>query len=91
MDICLKNDKLSNNLSTITYFLLIVITPKFSYSHSGNTNSYGCHNDNIRGRYHCHNKKNVEIDEFEVLKNLSEETTFVGELFSIYLPIIFVI
>lgn len=25
-----------------------------SVSHSGRTNSEGCHNDNIHGGYHCH-------------------------------------
>lgn len=24
-------------------------------AHSGRTNAYGCHNDNINGGYHCHN------------------------------------
>ena len=25
-----------------------------SISHSGGTDSFGCHNDHIRGGYHCH-------------------------------------
>lgn len=25
--------------------------------HSGGTDSYGCHNDNVHGGYHCHNPK----------------------------------
>ena len=25
-----------------------------SVSHSGRTNSEGCHNDNVHGGYHCH-------------------------------------
>ena len=27
------------------------------YSHSGRTNSEGCHNKYSDGTYHCHNKK----------------------------------
>ena len=32
----------------------------FAFSHSGRTNSEGCHNDNSNGTYHCHNNGNTE-------------------------------
>ena len=31
-----------------------------AYSHSGGTNSDGCHNDNINGGYHCHNSNSSD-------------------------------
>ena len=41
---------------TLTFLMsvLFVLFNQFSYSHGGRTNAFGCHNDNIRGGYHCH-------------------------------------
>ena len=35
--------------------MLITCYSSSSFSHSGGTDSNGCHNDNIHGGYHCHN------------------------------------
>jgi len=41
--------------------ILVIILSLFSISslmsHSGGTDSYGCHNNSKTGGYHCHNKK----------------------------------
>lgn len=39
------------------FILLTLIVSGNVSAHSGRTNGSGCHNDNIRGGYHCHNKK----------------------------------
>lgn len=36
-------------------FLAVCFLVPLAQAHSGRTNSQGCHNDNIRGGYHCHN------------------------------------
>lgn len=35
--------------------LISIISSSVAYSHSGGTDSFGCHKDNIHGGYHCHN------------------------------------
>lgn len=40
-----------------SFIIISLLIPNISFSHSGNTNSNGCHNDNVNGGYHCHNKK----------------------------------
>jgi len=74
-------------LKIFIFIFTLLLIPSFSYSHSGNTNSEGCHNDNINGGYHCHNRKNSESNWFEN----DEQIGFFGKLFSIYLPIVFLI
>ena len=32
----------------------LTLTSGVAFSHSGGTNSEGCHNDHKRGTYHCH-------------------------------------
>ena len=39
----------------IVLVVSMLLSPTLSFSHSGGTNSAGCHNDNINGGYHCHN------------------------------------
>jgi len=42
-------------------FLVIIITiliPQVSFSHSGGTDSNGCHTDSSTGTRHCHNSSN---------------------------------
>lgn len=41
-------------LAIIICFTLAML-PFSAFSHSGRTNSAGCHNDNINGGSHCHN------------------------------------
>lgn len=42
----------------IAIFLVVSLLMANSlYAHSGNTDSSGCHNDNINGGYHCHNSR----------------------------------
>ncbi|MBL1259567.1 MAG: YHYH domain-containing protein [Thiotrichaceae bacterium] len=46
-------------------FIRVVFVIAFSfssnvYSHSGGTNSDGCHNDNINGGYHCHHSDSTD-------------------------------
>ena len=36
---------------------LVLIFPYVGFSHSGNTDSYGCHTNHKTGDYHCHNSK----------------------------------
>ena len=42
-------------LITLTIFLSAFAT--FAMSHSGGTDSRGCHTDSRTGEYHCHNPK----------------------------------
>lgn len=37
--------------------LLLILLSNQALSHSGRTNSEGCHNNRKTGQYHCHNKK----------------------------------
>ena len=75
-------------LKIFIFIFTLLLIPSISFSHSGNTNNDGCHNDNINGGYHCHNRKySPESNWFEN----DEEIGFFGKLFSIYLPIIFLI
>ena len=34
--------------------LLVLLLMATAWGHGGGLNQYGCHNDNIRGGYHCH-------------------------------------
>ena len=36
---------------------LIVLAPSLAWSHGGGLDQYGCHNDNSKGDYHCHQGK----------------------------------
>ena len=36
---------------------LIVFAPSLAWSHGGGLDQYGCHNDNSKGDYHCHQGK----------------------------------
>jgi hypothetical protein len=38
----------------ILVFLSLILNPNDSFSHSGRTDSYGCHHDRKHGGYHCH-------------------------------------
>jgi 2-oxo-4-hydroxy-4-carboxy--5-ureidoimidazoline (OHCU) decarboxylase len=33
---------------------LAVLAPSLAWGHSGGLDQYGCHNDNTKGDYHCH-------------------------------------
>lgn len=40
------------------YLIILTLTfPIFGFSHSGGTDSYGCHTNHKTGDYHCHNPK----------------------------------
>jgi hypothetical protein len=34
--------------------LVAISLSSYSYTYSGGTDKYGCHNDHIHGGYHCH-------------------------------------
>ena len=58
-----KSDKVSTfiNNNFLMKFLTILILFILAFvnsanAHGGRTNSSGCHNDNIHGGYHCHNR-----------------------------------
>jgi hypothetical protein len=34
-----------------------VLAPSLAWGHSGGLDAYGCHNDNTKGDYHCHEGK----------------------------------
>ena len=36
---------------------LIVLAPSLAWSHGGGLDQYGCHKDNSKGDYHCHQGK----------------------------------
>lgn len=46
------------------FVLLSLVFSTLAISHSGRTNSSGCHNDNIHGGYHCH-----KSDDFKSKRN----------------------
>jgi hypothetical protein len=54
-----------NKINFLLAFCIIV--PSCTFAHSGGTDRFGCHNDNIHGGYHCHNAKSssgsADIDE----------------------------
>lgn len=54
-------------LKQMFLFLLVLtlLTAQVAHAHSGNTDSYGCHNDNIHGGRHCHNSGNSNSTEGE--------------------------
>lgn len=43
----------------ITLFFVLAFGSLESFSHSGRTNSEGCHNNRKTGGYHCHNGSRV--------------------------------
>ena len=49
--------------------LIILLSFSKSFSHSGRTNSEGCHNQTSNNTYHCHNKKSKSKNEHS-FKNL---------------------
>jgi len=44
----------------VSIVIISFLFNNFSFSHSGKTNSEGCHNDKKNKTYHCHNKKNKD-------------------------------
>ena len=44
-------------MNFILFFFLILFSFSSAFSHSGKTNSEGCHNQKSNNTYHCHNKK----------------------------------
>jgi len=48
--------------------LFIIFIPSYSLSHSGGTDSLGCHNNSKTGNYHCHSiksdRKKIKKDNF---------------------------
>ena len=47
--------------SVMFLFLLVSVEPAFS--HSGGTDSSGCHMNHKTGDYHCHNRKVADDDD----------------------------
>ena len=46
----------------IKTFLFFFLLSSLSFSHGGGLNQYGCHNDNVRGGYHCHQYRTPVIE-----------------------------
>ena len=36
---------------------LMLLAPPLAFGHGGGVDKYGCHNDNTKGEYHCHQGK----------------------------------
>lgn len=49
--------------------MLIFIFPHQSHSHSGRTNSYGCHTNHSNSVYHCHESKGNRGDKKLTTRN----------------------
>lgn len=47
--------------STIVVFVILLILPVSVFSHSGRTNTSGCHINRRTGEYHYHNKSTTSI------------------------------
>lgn len=61
---CLNDRKKTNIfhsswLTVIIVAIIIMFIPKFILSHSGRTDSSGCHTNRTIGEYHCHNAPSV--------------------------------
>jgi hypothetical protein len=41
--------------TTKVLLICLLLLPTIAFAHGGRTNAAGCHNDNKRGGYHCHN------------------------------------
>ena len=44
-------------LIVLSMFLFLLVSVEPAFSHSGGTNSAGCHTNHQTGGYHCHNAK----------------------------------
>lgn len=56
----------------------------YALSHSGRTNSEGCHNQRSNGTYHCHNKKNKSSSQPQryqksSIRIIDGDTIYIGE------------
>lgn len=49
-------------MTKIKIFLFFLLLSSLSFSHGGGLNQYGCHNDNVRGGYHCHQYRTPVIE-----------------------------
>jgi len=49
-------------MTKIKTFLFFLFLSSLSFSHGGGLNQYGCHNDNVRGGYHCHQYRTPVIE-----------------------------
>ena len=49
-------------MTKIKTFLFFFLLSSLSFSHGGGLNQYGCHNDNVRGGYHCHQYRTPVIE-----------------------------
>lgn len=47
--------------TTILVFVILLILPAGVFSHSGKTNTSGCHTNRKTGEYHCHNKATTNM------------------------------
>lgn len=55
----------------LIFVLATLIYSSLSFSHSGGTDSYGCHTNHKTGHYHCHNPKVKEDASFDQLREPS--------------------
>ena len=75
----MRKQKLIKNFVSI--IIISFLFNNFSFSHSGKTNSEGCHNDTKNKTYHCHNKKNKNQKRISgKLKVIDGDTIHIGSL-----------
>ena len=75
--------KIIKNIVNITLgSLLIFLIHSVTYGHSGRTNSEGCHKDNKKNNYHCHNlkKNNKSKKEYKTFKVIDGDTIHFGKI-----------
>lgn len=53
--------------------IFLITTIQVTYSHSGGTNSSGCHTNHSTGDYHCHNAKRVVAPDLNFLRSPSSK------------------
>ncbi|WP_440928713.1 thermonuclease family protein [Candidatus Pelagibacter sp.] len=76
--------KITKNIANIILgsLLFIFLVQSYSYSHSGRTNTEGCHKDNKKNNYHCHStkKNNNTKKNFSNFKIIDGDTIHFGKI-----------
>jgi hypothetical protein len=49
--------RIKHIISFLAFGIISIITTQPAFSHSGRTDSSGCHTNRKTGEYHCHSKK----------------------------------
>ena len=67
-----------NSMRKIIVILYFLFLSSISFSHSGSLNQYGCHNDNVRGGYHCHQYRTPVIEPSpQISPNITSEKVII--------------